>query len=65
MGRREPGSVFTVDFDIDRQRHTAINGGPEFTFSKAVSLLVNGAAVLMTMKQIDIALWQEAVTRSG
>jgi predicted 3-demethylubiquinone-9 3-methyltransferase (glyoxalase superfamily) len=41
MGRREPGSVLTVDFDLDGQRHTAINGGPEFMFSEAVSLLVN------------------------
>lgn len=37
------GSVLTVDFLLDGQEHTAINGGPEFTFSEAVSLLVNCA----------------------
>jgi predicted 3-demethylubiquinone-9 3-methyltransferase (glyoxalase superfamily) len=34
------GSVLTVDFVLDGQRITAINGGPQFTFSEAVSLLI-------------------------
>ena len=33
----------TVDFTLDGQPHTAINGGPEFTFDEAISLLVNCA----------------------
>jgi predicted 3-demethylubiquinone-9 3-methyltransferase (glyoxalase superfamily) len=32
--------VLTVDFELDGQPFTAINGGPEFTFSEAVSFLV-------------------------
>ena len=42
-GPREAGTVLTVDFELDGQRHTAINGGPEFTFDEAISLLINCA----------------------
>jgi predicted 3-demethylubiquinone-9 3-methyltransferase (glyoxalase superfamily) len=42
-GPREAGTVMTVDFELDGQPHTVINGGPEFHFSEAVSLLVNCA----------------------
>ncbi len=31
----------TVEFELDGQRFVGINGGPEFTFSEAVSFLVN------------------------
>lgn len=34
------GTVVTVDFTLDGQPHTAINGGPMFRFTEAVSLLV-------------------------
>ncbi|MDP8953921.1 MAG: VOC family protein [Actinomycetota bacterium] len=37
------GTVLTVDFVLDRQEFTAINGGPEFTFDEAISLLINCA----------------------
>ncbi|MBH5333703.1 VOC family protein [Streptomyces pactum] len=39
-GPREAGTVMTVDFVLDGQPYTAINGGPEFTFTEAVSLLI-------------------------
>ncbi len=42
-GPREAGMVLTVDFTLDGQPCTAINGGPEFTFTEAVSLLINCA----------------------
>lgn len=42
-GPREAGMVLTVDFELDGQPYTALNGGPEFTFSEALSLLVNCA----------------------
>lgn len=35
------GSVLTVEFELDGQRYTALNGGPVFTFSEAISLLIN------------------------
>jgi predicted 3-demethylubiquinone-9 3-methyltransferase (glyoxalase superfamily) len=31
----------TVSFELDGQRFVALNGGPEFRFSEAVSFLVN------------------------
>jgi len=42
-GPREAGMVLTVDFVLDGQEFTAINGGPEFTFDEAISLLINCA----------------------
>jgi predicted 3-demethylubiquinone-9 3-methyltransferase (glyoxalase superfamily) len=42
-GPRETGTVLTVDFVLDGQAYTAINGGPQFPFTEAVSLLVNCA----------------------
>ena len=35
--------VLTVDFVLDGQEFTAINGGPEFTFDEAISFLINCA----------------------
>ncbi len=34
------GEVLTIDFELDGNRFTAINAGPEFKFSEAVSFLV-------------------------
>ncbi|MGH9015425.1 MAG: VOC family protein, partial [Acidimicrobiia bacterium] len=42
-GPRPAGSVLTVDFVLDGQAFTAIDGGPEFTFDEAISLLINCA----------------------
>jgi predicted 3-demethylubiquinone-9 3-methyltransferase (glyoxalase superfamily) len=38
---REKGMVMTVDFELDGQRFTGINGGPEFEFDEAISLLIS------------------------
>jgi predicted 3-demethylubiquinone-9 3-methyltransferase (glyoxalase superfamily) len=38
--KRPPGSVMTVDFELDGQPYTALNGGPVFTFNEAISLQV-------------------------
>lgn len=40
-GPREAGMVMTVTFELAGQRFIALNGGPEFTFSEAVSLTVD------------------------
>jgi len=34
------GSVLTVEFELDGQRFTALNGGPMFRFNEAVSLQI-------------------------
>jgi predicted 3-demethylubiquinone-9 3-methyltransferase (glyoxalase superfamily) len=38
---REAGMVMTVDFEVNGQRFTGINGGPDFKFDEAVSFLIN------------------------
>lgn len=40
---RPPGSVMTVEFELDGQQFTALNGGPHFTFSEAISLQIGCA----------------------
>lgn len=35
------GSVLTVDFELDGQPFTALNGGPHFRFNEAISLQVH------------------------
>jgi predicted 3-demethylubiquinone-9 3-methyltransferase (glyoxalase superfamily) len=38
---RPKGSVMTVEFELDGQKFTALNGGPHFKFTEAISLVVN------------------------
>jgi predicted 3-demethylubiquinone-9 3-methyltransferase (glyoxalase superfamily) len=38
---RPEGSAMTVTFQLDGQEFTALNGGPEFKFTEAVSFMVN------------------------
>jgi predicted 3-demethylubiquinone-9 3-methyltransferase (glyoxalase superfamily) len=38
---RKPGSVMTVEFELDGQRFTALNGGPDFKFNEAISFQVH------------------------
>jgi predicted 3-demethylubiquinone-9 3-methyltransferase (glyoxalase superfamily) len=38
---KTPGSVLTITFELENQTFMAINGGPHFTFSPAISLLIN------------------------
>ena len=41
MHGREAGSVMTVEFEIAGQKFVALNGGPHFKFSEAVSFQVH------------------------
>jgi predicted 3-demethylubiquinone-9 3-methyltransferase (glyoxalase superfamily) len=40
-GPRAEGMVMTVSFELDGQKFTALNGGPDFTFSEAISFEVS------------------------
>jgi predicted 3-demethylubiquinone-9 3-methyltransferase (glyoxalase superfamily) len=40
-GPRPEGTVMTVSFELDGQKFIALNGGPEFTFSEAISFQVS------------------------
>ena len=46
---RPAGSVMTVVFELDGQSFTALNGGPVFTFTEAISLQVHCA----TQEEVD------------
>src|SRR5437870_7706004 len=35
------GSVIVAEFELDGQKFTALNGGPQFKFTEAISLVVN------------------------
>jgi predicted 3-demethylubiquinone-9 3-methyltransferase (glyoxalase superfamily) len=39
-GRRREGMVMTVAFELDGQKFVALNGGPDFDFSEAISFVV-------------------------
>lgn len=39
--QRPPGSVMTVEFELDGQKYLALNGGPIFKFNEAVSFIIN------------------------
>lgn len=40
-GPRPKGTVMTVSFQLDGQEFVALNGGPHFTFTEAISFVVN------------------------
>src|SRR5213075_2595850 len=45
------GQVMTVSFELDGQEFTALNGGPQFKFTEAVSFVIN----CDTQEEIDPA----------
>jgi predicted 3-demethylubiquinone-9 3-methyltransferase (glyoxalase superfamily) len=57
---RAKGSVMTVAFVLEGQPFVALNGGPEFTFSPAISFVVN----CKTQKEID-DLWKKKKLSHG
>ena len=40
-GTDRAGKVVTVEFELNGQRFTGLNGGPQFKFDEAISLLIN------------------------
>jgi predicted 3-demethylubiquinone-9 3-methyltransferase (glyoxalase superfamily) len=40
-GPGEPGTAMTVTFELEGQEFIALNGGPQFPFTEAISLLVH------------------------
>ena len=43
------GSAMTVEFELEGQRFTALNGGPQYRFSEAISLMVQ----CETQREVD------------
>ncbi|PPK98460.1 putative 3-demethylubiquinone-9 3-methyltransferase (glyoxalase superfamily) [Kineococcus xinjiangensis] len=52
-------SVMTVDVSLDGQRYVALNGGPQFTFSEAVSFQI------MCADQAEVDHYWDALTDGG
>src|SRR5438105_1441183 len=50
---RPEGTVMTIEFQLEGQAFTALNGGPHFRFTEAISFLVN----CKTQEEVD-DLWE-------
>lgn len=51
---KQPGSVMTVEFELAGYRFTGLNGGPQFTFTPAISFWVQ----CETATEVDV-LWAQ------
>ena len=58
-GPRREGMVMTVAFELDGQKFVALNGGPDFSFSEAISFVV----YCETQEEVD-TYW-EALSDGG
>ncbi|HSE23786.1 MAG TPA: VOC family protein [Pyrinomonadaceae bacterium] len=54
VGPGPKGSVMTIDFELDGQKFMALNGGPQFKFTEAISLMVS----CETQEEIDY-FWEK------
>lgn len=58
-GPGTPGSVLTVEFVANGQKFIALNGGPEFTFSEAISFQIDCA------DQTEVDHYSAELTKDG
>lgn len=58
-GSPAPGTVLSVSFELDGQRFQAINAGPQFPFTEAISIVV----AVETQEELD-RMW-DALTADG
>ncbi|MGY1435173.1 VOC family protein [Streptomyces reniochalinae] len=59
-GPGKPGSVMTVDFELAGREYVALNGGPEFSFTEAISLQVD----CDSQEEVD-TLWEKLTADGG
>jgi predicted 3-demethylubiquinone-9 3-methyltransferase (glyoxalase superfamily) len=59
VGPGEPGTVMTVEFELDGQRFVGINGGPQFQFDEAVSFQIT------CEDQDEVDYYWERLTEGG
>lgn len=57
--RYSNGAVMTVEFQLDGQTFVALNGGPQYKFTEAISLIVN------CEDQAEIDTYWEKLTEGG
>ncbi len=48
-GHGEPGKVMTIPFELEGRKFLALNGGPEFNFTPAISFMVD----CQTQEEVD------------
>lgn len=58
-GPGEEGTTMVVTFELDGQRFMALNGGPQFRFTPAVSFVVRGA------DQAEVDRYWDALVEGG
>jgi predicted 3-demethylubiquinone-9 3-methyltransferase (glyoxalase superfamily) len=59
-GPGQPGKVMTATFELEGQQFMALNGGPQFTFTEAISLFVS----CETQAEVD-DLWSKLTADGG
>ena len=59
-GPGQPGKLMTGTFQLEGQQFHALNGGPQFRFTEAISLLVN----CQTQEEVD-DLWEKLTAGGG
>ncbi|HEU4932583.1 MAG TPA: VOC family protein [Pyrinomonadaceae bacterium] len=59
-GAGPKGTVMTIDFELDGQQFVALNGGPTFKFTEAISLVVN----CDTQQEVDY-FWEKLSADGG
>jgi len=59
-GPGKPGSVMTIEFRLEGQDYVALNGGPDFKFNEALSLVVN----CKDQKEVDY-YWDKLLEGGG
>jgi len=57
---RPPGSVLTIEFELEGQKFTALNGGPQFKFNESISFVVN----CDTQEEVDY-FWAKLTAGGG
>jgi predicted 3-demethylubiquinone-9 3-methyltransferase (glyoxalase superfamily) len=58
--KKKPGEVLTIKFELDGVQLVALNGGPEFKFTEALSLQIN----CETQEEID-HFWNSLIADGG
>ena len=57
---RPVGSAMTVEFELEGQKFTALNGGPHFKFDEAISFVVN----CESQEEVDY-FWEKLIADGG
>jgi predicted 3-demethylubiquinone-9 3-methyltransferase (glyoxalase superfamily) len=57
---RPAGSVMTVEFELEDQKFTALNGGPVFKFNESISFVAN----CKTQEEVDY-FWEKLTADGG